>query len=158
MKKIVLAVLVLFVGIQFSNGQDTKAPVNKNAPVMTFDKKLVDQSGSIVWDYGTIQKDGDGNSYFSFVNTGKEPLILSDVRSSCGCTVPKWPREPILPGHADTIKVRYDTKRLGIINKTITVMSNANNSPIILRIKGKIVEPPKAVLPESQQGLGPVVK
>lgn len=158
MKKFVVTVLVLFVGATVMYGQDAKAPVNKNAPVMTFDKKLFDENGSVVWDYGTIQKEGDGNSYFAFVNTGKEPLILSDVRSSCGCTVPKWPREPILPGQADTIKVRYDTKRLGIINKTITVTSNAQNSPIILRIKGKIVEPPKAVLPESPNGLGPVVK
>lgn len=158
MKKILLVSMVLFLGIQFISGQTPKAPVNKNAPVMSFDKKLVDPSGSVVWDYGTIHKDSDGRSYFAFVNAGKEPLILSDVRSSCGCTVPKWPREPILPGHADTITVRYDTKRLGIINKTITVMSNANNSPIILRIKGKIVEAPKAVLPVSHQGLGPVVK
>ncbi|HAQ65957.1 MAG TPA: hypothetical protein DCR43_08935 [Bacteroidales bacterium] len=158
MKKFVVAVLVLFVSASVTYGQETKTPVNKNAPVMTFSKKLIDESGSVVWDYGTIQKDGDGNSYFTFVNTGKEPLILSDVRSSCGCTVPKWPREPILPGQIDTIKVRYDTKRLGIINKTITVMSNANNSPIILRIKGKIIEAPKAVLPERQAGVGPVVR
>lgn len=158
MKKYVVAVLTLMLSATFVIGQEAKAPVNKNAPVMSFDKKLIDQSGSVVWEYGTINKDGNGDSFFSFTNTGKEPLIISDVRSSCGCTVPKWPREPILPGHADTIKVRYDTKRLGVINKTITVMSNANNSPIILRIQGKIVEPPKAVLPVNQAGVGPVVK
>lgn len=120
---------------------------NKNAPVITFDKKLVDKAGNITWDYGTIYKDANGDSYFAFKNTGKEPLVLSEVRSSCGCTVPKWPREPILPGKSDTIKVKYSTNRMGVINKSITVISNAVNTPVILRIAGNVIEKPAEVMP-----------
>ena len=93
-----------------------------------------------------------------FKNTGKEPLILSEVRSSCGCTVPAWPREPILGGKSDTIKVRYATNRLGIINKTITVNSNAKNGPVILRISGKVVDKPAEAMPEKTANAGPVAK
>lgn len=128
----------------------TSPTTNPNAPVITFDKKLVDKAGNITWDYGTVIKDGNGDSYFAFVNTGKEPLVLSEVRSSCGCTVPRWPREPIMPGKGDTIKVRYTTSRMGVINKSITVISNAVNNPVILRIAGNVVDKPVEVLPEKQ--------
>lgn len=103
---------------------------NSNAPVITFDKT--------VHDYGTMVQHGDGKCEFTFTNDGKEPLILSNVRSSCGCTVPTWPRQPILPGQSEVIKVKYDTKRLGMINKSIHVYSNAVKSPVTLKIKGKI--------------------
>lgn len=104
---------------------------NPNAPIAEF--------GKLVHDYGTIEQHGDGNCKFKFTNTGKEPLILSNVRSSCGCTVPTWPRQPILPGQSEVIKVKYDTKRVGMINKSITVYSNGKVSPISLKIKGKIL-------------------
>ena len=126
------------------------APQAKNGPVITFDQKLIDKAGNITWDYGTIYKDGNGDSFFRFTNTGKEPLVLSEVRSSCGCTVPKWPREPIMPGKSDTIKVRYSTSRMGVINKSITVVSNAVNNPVILRIAGNVIDKPAEVLPEKK--------
>ncbi len=111
--------------------QATKAlEENPNAPVIKFDK--------VVHDYGEIDQHADGNCEFKFTNTGKEPLILSNVRSSCGCTVPVWPRQPILPGKSDVIKVKYDTKRVGIINKSIQVYSNATEKTVVLKIKGKI--------------------
>lgn len=103
---------------------------NPNAPVIKFDKT--------VHDYGTMQQHGDGKCEFKFTNEGKEPLILSNVRSSCGCTVPTWPRQPVLPGQSEVIKVKYDTKRVGMINKSIHVYSNAKVSPLTLKIKGKI--------------------
>jgi hypothetical protein len=92
-----------------------------------------------VHEYGTIERGGDGNSEFKFTNKGKEPLILTNVRSSCGCTVPQWPREPILPGESGVIKVKYDTNRMGAINKSVIVSSNATNPTVVLRIKGKVV-------------------
>ncbi|MEZ5082996.1 MAG: DUF1573 domain-containing protein [Bacteroidales bacterium] len=113
---------------------------NPNAPVVTFDK--------LVHDYGDIEQNGDGRCEFKFTNDGKEPLILSNVRSSCGCTVPEWPRQPILPGQSEIIKVKYDTKRVGVINKSISVYSNASQSPITLRIKGKVYAQSAAQLPE----------
>ncbi|GAB6278969.1 MAG TPA: DUF1573 domain-containing protein [Bacteroidales bacterium] len=149
MKRTLILVFGFFLTLNYLQAQDAK-PVSKNGPVITFDQKLRDEAGNIVWDYGTIYKDSNGDSYFRFTNTGKEPLVLSEVRSSCGCTVPRWPREPILPGKSDTIKVRYATNRLGVINKTITVMSNAVNNPVILRIKGNVIEKPAEVVPEKK--------
>ena len=94
-------------------------------------------------DYGTIPQGGDGTTKFVFKNTGDAPLILSNVRSSCGCTVPKWPKDPISPGESAAIDVKYDTRRPGNFSKTITVYSNTAESPIYLRIKG-FVEVPEA--------------
>ena len=102
----------------------------------------------LVHDYGEMEQHGNGKCEFKFTNTGKEPLILSNVRSSCGCTVPEWPRQPILPGQSDVIKVKYDTKRIGTINKSVHVYSNAKKSPISLKIKGKIHAKSQSQLPE----------
>jgi hypothetical protein len=90
-------------------------------------------------DYGTIEKGGDGNCVFTFTNQGQKPLVLSNVRASCGCTVPQWPREPIAPGEQGEIKVKYNTNIAGNFNKTITVNSNASNSMVRLRVKGQVV-------------------
>jgi len=94
--------------------------------------------GKIIHDYGTIVQGTDGKCEFKFTNKGKTPLVLSNVTSSCGCTVPIWPKEPIQPGKSGTIKVKYDTKRIGTFNKSVTVISNATNSTVILRIKGNV--------------------
>lgn len=89
-------------------------------------------------DFGTIQYNGDGNCVFTFTNTGEYPLLLSNVKSSCGCTVPQWPREPIAPGATGEIKVKYDTKRIGAFHKTITVYSNTSTPVLRLKIKGTV--------------------
>ncbi len=91
------------------------------------------------YDYGTVVQGGDGTSEFTFRNTGNEPLILSDVKSTCGCTVPSWPKEPVKSGESATIVVKYSTNRMGPINKSITVMSNAASGPVVLKIKGNVV-------------------
>ncbi|HET6243054.1 MAG: DUF1573 domain-containing protein [Bacteroidetes bacterium] len=92
-----------------------------------------------VYDYGNIKQNASGASEFKFKNTGKEPLIISMARGSCGCTVPDWPKEPIKPGESASIKVNYDTKRVGPINKTVTITSNAKNEPSkLLTIKGNV--------------------
>lgn len=91
-------------------------------------------------DYGTIQQGANGECYFIITNTGTEPLIISECRGSCSCTVPDWPRAPIAPGKSAKIIVKYDTKRVGPINKTVTITSNATNTPIrTLTIKGNVV-------------------
>jgi len=76
-------------------------------------------------DYGTIDKGANGVRTFEFTNTGNAPLIISKVSSSCGCTIPKKPDGPIMPGETGNIEVKYDTNRVNPIRKTITVMSNA---------------------------------
>lgn len=137
MKKLSIVLLsMLFCFAAFSQEQVVEQPVNKNAPVMTFDKTT--------HDYGTIEYNGNGICHFVFTNTGKEPLILSNAKASCGCTVPSWPKQPILPGQSDSIQVKYSTTRVGQINKSITVTSNANNSPVTLRITGKVNPNPNA--------------
>jgi hypothetical protein len=89
-------------------------------------------------DYGTIAQGGDGTYEFIFTNAGKEPLVLKNVRSSCGCTVPEWPKEPILKGEKGKIKVSYNTRITGTFSKSITVYSNAGDKPVVLVIKGKV--------------------
>lgn len=107
--------------------------VNPNAAKMTFESEVVD--------YGTIEQGADGVREFKFTNNGKEPLIISNARGSCGCTVPTWPKNPIKPGESSVIKVKYDTKRLGAINKSVTITSNAESATKVIRIKGKIIAP-----------------
>ncbi|WP_396590424.1 DUF1573 domain-containing protein [Allomuricauda sp. R78024] len=89
-------------------------------------------------DYGEIAKGSDGVRVFEFTNTGSVPLVISNVKSSCGCTIPKKPEEPILPGKTGQIQVKYDTKRVGPIRKAITVTSNADTPTKVLKIKGNV--------------------
>jgi len=97
-----------------------------------------------VHDYGKIKHAGDPYCSFEFKNTGNEPLIISNAKGSCGCTVPSWPKEPIMPGETSSIKVKYDSKRVGPINKSVTISSNASNEPTkVIRIKGMIEAAPK---------------
>lgn len=122
MKKIVI---VLFVGlIGFA--------VHAQTPVMTFEEETID--------YGVIEKGADGLRIFKFTNTGDAPLVIEDVKSTCGCTVPKKPSGPVAPGESSTIEVKYDTKRVGPIRKTISVYSNASEPIKSLKIKGTVKE------------------
>jgi hypothetical protein len=75
-------------------------------------------------------------------NVGKEPIIISKATGSCGCTVPNWPKEPILPGASSAIKVTYDTKRVGAFTKSVTISSNAKTDTKMLTIKGTVKEVP----------------
>lgn len=92
--------------------------------------------------YGEVEKvKDDGIRVFEFTNTGDAPLIIKNAKSSCGCTVPEWPKEPIAPGGKGKIKVQYNMNP-GPISKTITIESNAINKPngmIPLRIKGTVI-------------------
>tara|TARA_Y100001935_G_scaffold142938_1_gene118169 strand:- start:150 stop:521 length:372 start_codon:yes stop_codon:yes gene_type:complete len=94
---------------------------------------------SLEINYGKISKGDNGVRIFKFTNIGSKPLIIDKVYSSCGCTIPKKPSSPIDPGQDDEIQVKYDTNRVGPIRKTITVLSNAINSPTIsLKITGNV--------------------
>ncbi len=94
-------------------------------------------------DYGKIKNGADPYCTFEFTNTGDAPLMISDAKGSCGCTVPEWPKEPIAPGAKSSIKVRYDTKREGPISKNVTIMSNAVNAPEkVIYITGEVIGAP----------------
>jgi len=131
MKKLILIACALLIGSVSLYAQTSKPAVPET---IVFAKTI--------HDYGTIVQGADGNCEFKFTNKGKEPLVLSNVTSSCGCTVPVWPREPIAPGKSGSIKVKYDTNRVGNFTKSITVNSNAANNPVMLQIKGNVT--PKA--------------
>jgi len=99
---------------------------------MTFEETTID--------YGSISKGADGLRVFKFTNTGDQPLVISNVRSTCGCTVPKKPTEPIAPGETGEIEVKYNTRLVGPIRRTITVYSNAKEEVTPLKIKGNVAE------------------
>ena len=140
MKKVIylLGIMLLMVGA--AKAQDKKANIG---PEIEFEK--------VVHDYGDVPFNGDGTCEFRFTNTGNEPLLIQKPKSSCGCTIPSWPNEPILPGESDVIKVTYKTNRVGNINKTVTVTSNAlKNSTVVLRIKGRVLEQASEAMPEKK--------
>lgn len=104
-------------------------------------------------DYGTVTKEEDsGIRSFEFTNTGDEPLIIKNVQSSCGCTVPSKPTEPIQPGQTGKIDVKYNMNP-GPIRKTITVETNAVNveeGRVALKIKGEVIVKPVVNLLEKK--------
>ena len=111
-------------------------------------------------DYGTVNKNDDnGVRTFEFTNTGDEPLNITDVKSSCGCTIPSKPTEPIQPGKTGKIEVKYNM-HTGKINKTITVKSNAINvqeGTVLLKIIGEVIEKPVENLLE-KKAISPMMK
>lgn len=102
-----------------------------DSPVMKFEKEE--------YSFGTI-KQGEKVEYsFEFINNGKEPLIISEAHGSCGCTVPEWPKQPLKKGEKGLIKVTFNSAgKQGMQDKTITITSNASDSPKVLHIKGNV--------------------
>lgn len=129
MKKVVAIVVFVLAGLGTAVAQNTA--------------KIEFKSETI--DYGQIKKGSDGVRLFEFTNTGDAPLVIENVTSSCGCTIPKKPDGPIAPGESGVIEVKYDTNRVGPIRKTVTVYSNAEEPTKALKIKGE-------VLAESENG------
>ena len=144
MKKVFYLLGLMLIMVGMAKAQDSKPAVG---PEIEFEK--------VVHDYGDVPYNGNGECEFRFTNTGNEPLIVQKPRSSCGCTIPSWPKEPILPGESDVIKVTYKPNRVGNINKTVTVTSNAlQNSTVVLRIKGRVLEKEQEALPQNSLGKG----
>lgn len=109
-----------------------------------------------VHNYGEIKQGANPDCEFVVKNTGNAPLIISNAQGSCGCTVPKWSKEPIMPGKSTIITVSYDTKRVGPINKSVTLTSNATNEPtMVLKISGN-VSPSDAAAPATATPATPV--
>lgn len=154
MKRIFLALVLAFGGSAAVNAQAAAGEQNWT-PAIQFEKET--------HDYGTVKHGGDGTCEFSFTNNGKEPFLITNARGSCGCTVPEWPKEPIAPGKTGKIRVSYDTKRAGAINKNVTLtiqnMDKDKTSTKTLYIKGNVEPPPAdAGMPEKKQGMAPVEK
>ena len=129
MKRIFFAILLAAACSTMVNAQSTEK-VDENAPEITFT--------STEYDYGVVAVNSDGTRKFEFTNTGKQPLILSNVSASCGCTVVEWAKDPVKPGEKGTITVKYNIVIVGTFQKSIRVFSNAKTSPVMLVIKGEV--------------------
>ena len=124
MKKAILFILLIFTSIALS--------AQASGPMISFDMETID--------YGDITKGSNGVRTFIFENTGDAPLEIQEVKSSCGCTIPKKPEAPIGPRKKGEITVSYDTNRVGVFRKTITVNTNVSNAAIVaLKIKGNVL-------------------
>jgi len=123
-------------GHDHSHEPQTVAPQsapNPNAPKITFKEET--------FDFGSIPEGPQVTHEFKFRNEGKEPLILTSVKASCGCTTPAWPKEPILPGKDGVITATYNTQgRPGPFTKSITITSNSAESSRVIFIKGEVVK------------------
>jgi hypothetical protein len=142
MKKAVFTLVMMMVAVFAFNKAVAQV---ESGPKIEFTKET--------HDYGTIKYGADGTCTFEFKNTGNAPLIISNAKGSCGCTVPEWPKEPIAPGAKAKITVKYDTKRPGAINKSVTITSNAVNEPTkVIRIKGNVLPAPEGSAPVNNTG------
>mgnify|MGYP000521875450 CR=1 FL=1 len=127
-----LTALILFLFVSFSiNSQEFK-----------FETESIN--------YGKVSKGANGERVFVFTNIGDAPLIIKNIQSSCGCTVPKKPEKPIMPGEKGKIEVSYDTKRLGGFSKNINIFSNAKTARKKVKIKGYVT---KGILPEKEKSM-----
>lgn len=140
MKKLLLSAVILFAAASLSIAQTEKAQSdakpaaeNKNAPSMKFKEEE--------FNFGTIKQGEKVVHEFVFENTGKEPLMITEAHGSCGCTVPDYPKEPIMKGEKKVIKVTFDSAgKMGLQDKTVTITSNAPDSPKVLHVKGNIIQ------------------
>ena len=139
MKKISL---ILFIGLlAFSTNAQEKVvtdKVDEDAPIFKFETEVVN--------YGDIARNSDGIKVLKFTNMGKSPLIISNVKGSCGCTVPTWPKEPIMPDDAGEIQIKYATNRVGAFSKTVTITSNASKPSVVIQVKGKVLNDEESAL------------
>ncbi|MBK8805877.1 MAG: DUF1573 domain-containing protein [Bacteroidales bacterium] len=132
----------LLMGILLSIGLVSNAQTEQTNQNVTDSSNAEIAFETLVHDYGKVEFGADGSCEFKFKNTGTDPLVLNNVQSTCGCTVPEWPRNPIAPGQSASIKVVYNTKRSGVFTKGITVMSNAKTATVRLTIKGEVAAQP----------------
>jgi hypothetical protein len=150
MKKVLslLATLALTLTVGFSqNGTQAAASPKQDGPAISFESETID--------YGVVEQNSERLRIFKFTNTGNAPLIISNAKGSCGCTVPSWPKEAIAPGESGEIKVNYDTNRLGKFRKNITLTTNAGTEQVALTIMGEVIKKPEepAGLPVNQGGI-----
>jgi hypothetical protein len=161
MKKILLT-LMMVCGVVLAYAQTpappTQTPPGQPAPV---EEPKAPTGNAVIkfeeesFDFGNAPQGPPSIKHeFKFTNTGKDPLILSNVQASCGCTTPHWPKEPIMPGKTASIVVEYNALHAGPFTKTITVTSNATEPTKMIVIKGNIeAKPVEQTTPEKQPSM-----
>jgi hypothetical protein len=131
MRRYSFSLLLLVIGILLTGAGI--AGMKQAGPKIVFDH--------VVYDFGTIKRHADGTCTFHFTNKGEAPLVITKVTAACGCTVPSYPKEPVLPGKSSGVKVAYNTKNVGVFTKTISVSTNDPvNSTVVLTIKGTVTK------------------
>ena len=136
MKYVILLVtgFLLFTGCNNKNNTvDPSARTVVKGTSISFDTKT--------FNFDTILFKKKAEYKFNFINDGEKPLVIYDVKTSCGCTVANFPKQPVKKGKSGNIKVEYDTKRIGAFNKTIRVYTNTSTDAIVLKIKGFVKDP-----------------
>ena len=143
MKKILIGVLtvIAFGACTQDKAKTVAAKAEQEAPSVTAGDSPKIKFEKEIYDFGVIEQGEKVSFDFKFTNTGKSPLIITDATATCGCTVPDYPKTPVLPGENGTIKVVFDsTGKLGMQDKQVTLVSNANPEPAKLHLVGEIKE------------------
>lgn len=147
MKKVFFPLLCLAIS-SAAFAQEQKPPVQVTQPPAQQAKTVDPDAGKFKFkeethDYGEVPEGPTAETDFEFKNVGKKPITISEAHGSCGCTVPKWPHEPILPGKKAMIHVTYNTAgRPGPIMKDVTINSDAQQQPMVLHIRGTVKPKP----------------
>jgi preprotein translocase subunit YajC len=131
--------LVVFMGIIHLaiSQQDGRHNEDRQNPAITTSLANLKME-KLTHNYGNIKQGDNGVCEFKFTNNGKEPLVIKNCQSSCGCAVVTCPKDPTPPGKSSVIKVKYDTNRIGGIHKTVTIISNSKSGVVILTIEGNV--------------------
>ena len=146
MKNITVLVLLCIGSIGCNNNASSKIDASKQKKTTQVSLDQVDTPTdakmdfeALEWDFGEIDQ-GDVVEYaFKFTNSGSDPLIITNAKGSCGCTVPEWPRVPVAPGEAGVINVKFNSKgKKGKQNKRVTLTTNMVPSQQVLTVKGQI--------------------
>lgn len=154
MKKILFFASIAILMVTFAHAQEVAKEITETTPtevvigevtttgpIMTFESKTVE--------YGVLEQHGEPLRVCNFTNTGTEPLIIKSARGSCGCTVPTYPKEPIMPGESAQIEIRYATNRLGKFSKTVTLTTNEVGEKHVLKVQGEVLKPETESVPTS---------
>ena len=133
MKKLLFALFATacFATVATAQSDATTMTTPVGGPVATFEKTEIN--------YGVIAQNSDPLRKFKFKNTGTEPFVIKNAQGSCGCTVPSYKHEPVLPGESSEIEVRYATDRIGVFTKTVTLTTNEATPTRVLVIKGEVL-------------------
>ena len=148
MKRVFITLLCLTIGGVVANAQEKVQPVQQ----VPTQKPVDPEAGKFKFkeethDYGEVPEGPIAECAFEFKNTGNKPISIYDAHGSCGCTVPEWPHGLIMPGSTEKIVVKYTTSgHQGPISKDVTINSNAQQSPMVLHIKGTVTPKKEDVL------------
>ena len=118
MKKISLLSLLLFLSLFAVAQEEVETEEPKEGPILSFTE--------VAFDFGDIHQGDKVQHTFTFENTGTEALVITNVQTTCGCTAPSWPRDPVVPGQKSEIVINFNSAgKMGKQNKVITILSNS---------------------------------